>query len=187
MGSPYIGRLDRTSTAFVLIDIQEAFRPHISSLDEVVANSNRLVKGATILRIPLLVTEQYPKGLGRTLPDIELPEGSEPMPKLSFSCVGCDDFRESLERSKVKSVVVFGIETHVCVLQTVLDLLELGYEVHVVADAVSSRTERNRELAFDRMRQSGAFIVSTEMVLFQLLVRAKSEGFKEISELVKYQ
>ena len=180
-----IGKPERSSTAFVMVDIQEAFRPYIHDMDEVIDNSVKMVKGSEILKIPLLVTEQYPKGLGRTIPEIELPDGIDPMEKLHFSSVGSEEFKRSLEELDVRSVVVFGIETHVCVLQTVLDLLEMGYEVHVVADAVSSRTKENREIGFERMRQSGAFIASTEMVLFQLLVKAKSEGFKEISGLVK--
>lgn len=175
----------RDETAFVLVDIQEKFLPVIHNIQTVIDNANRLVRGASILKIPLIVTEQYPKGLGRTMDEIHLDEGQEIIEKISFDCFGCDGFVRKLEELTVGSLVIFGIEAHVCVLKTALEALARGYEAHVVADAVSSRTEENKILALERLRQSGVFVVSTEMVLFQLMDRAGTDEFKEISRLVK--
>jgi nicotinamidase-related amidase len=171
-------------TAFVLIDIQEKFLPVIYDIQGVIDNANRLVQGSSILNIPLLVTEQYPKGLGRTVEGISF-ESQEIIEKIAFDCFGCDEFVNKINQLNRKSLVIFGIEAHVCVLKTSLEALNRGYEVHLVADAVSSRTQRNRDVAIERMRQSGAFIASTEMILFQLMDQAGTDEFKAISKLVK--
>ena len=176
---------ERDKTAFVLIDIQEKFRPVIHNIQAVIDNANRLVKGASILKIPLIVTEQYPKGLGRTVDEIDLDDGQGIVEKISFDCFGCDGFREKLDEIDVKSLVIFGIEAHVCVLKTALEAVARDYETHVIADAVSSRTEENKNLALERLRQSGVFVASTEMILFQLMDRAGTDEFKAISKLVK--
>ena len=159
-----IGIPERNEVAFIMIDIQEKFLPVIHNIDNVITNANRLAKSAYILNLPLIVTEQYPKGLGHTVSEIELSTDQRIIEKISFDCFGCDEFVEALKETKV--LVIFGIESHVCVLKTVLEAISRGYEVHVVADAVSSRTSDNRSIALERMRQSGAFIVSTEMILF---------------------
>ena len=176
---------ERDKVAFVLIDIQERFLPVIHNIETVIANANRLVRSASILKIPLIVTEQYPKGLGRTVDEIYLDKGQEIIEKISFDCFGCHDFTRKLEGLGVRSLALFGIEAHVCVLKTALGAIASGYEVHVVADAVSSRTEENKDLALDRLKQSGVFIVSTEMILFQLMDRAGTDEFKAISKLIK--
>ena len=175
----------RDEAAFILIDIQERFLPVIHNIGTVIANANKLVKSASILKLPLVVTEQYPKGLGRTVDEINLDEGQEIIEKISFDCFGCHDFTRKLEVLAVKSLVLFGIEAHVCVLETALGAVASGYEVHVVADAVSSRTESNKNLALERLRQSGDFVVSTEMILFQLMDYAGTDEFKAISKLIK--
>lgn len=180
-----LGIIEKDKTAFVMIDIQDKFKPVIYEIDKVIKNTNILIKAAEILKIPLVVTEQYPKGLGKTLKEIQLPQNQEIFDKIEFSCFGCNNFAKKIKELKVDTLVIFGIETHVCVVQTVLDALEQGYEVHVVEDAISSRTKENKKIGIERMRQSGAFIVSAEMILFQLMKKAGIEGFKEISDLVK--
>lgn len=176
---------EREKTAFVLIDIQERFLPVIHNIQGVIDNANRLVQGASVLKIPLIVTEQYPKGLGRTVDEINLDDGQGIIEKISFDCFGCGDFTKKLDAIDVKSLVIFGIEAHVCVLKTALEAVARDYETHVIADAVSSRTEENKILALERLRQSGVFLASTEMILFQLMDRAGTDEFKAISKLVK--
>ncbi len=171
-----------------MIDIQEKFVPAISGINEVIKNANILVKASEILKIPLIVTEQYPKGLGNTVKNIKLPENVTKIEKTHFSCFGNDEFSvimKKLKQKKVKSLVLFGIETHVCILKTALDALSEEFEVHVVADAVSSRTQLNKDAALKRMAHSGIFIATTEIILFQLMDKAGTEEFKEISKLVK--
>lgn len=180
-----LGIIKRDSCVFILIDIQEKFLPVIYDIQGVIDNANRLVQSASILNIPLLVTEQYPKGLGRTVNDIKLGSDQEIIEKISFDCFGCDEFVNKIDQINRPSLVIFGIEAHVCVLKTTLSALSRSYEVHLIADAVSSRTQRNRDIAIERMRQSGAFIASTEMILFQLMDKAGTDEFKAISKLVK--
>ena len=180
-----IGIPEKDKTAFVLIDIQEKFLPVIHNIQGVIDNANRLVSGASVLKIPLIVTEQYPKGLGHTVDEIDLDDRQGIMEKISFDCFGCDDFTKKLDEIDAKSLVIFGIEAHVCVLKTALEAIARDYETHVIADAVSSRTEGNKALALERLRQSEVFIASTEMILFQLMDRAGTDEFKAISKLVK--
>ena len=180
-----VGKLNPKTTVFVLVDVQDAFEPVIYQFDKVVENSNKLLKGAEILGVKVIATEQYPQGLGKTVKEIYLPEGVEPIPKVCFSCLGSKEFMTQLEKTKAKSVVLFGIEAHICLLKTALDALDKGFEVHMVEDAISSRTKENNRIGLERMRQAGAFIASTEMVLFQLMHEAGSDKFKEISKLVK--
>ena len=183
-----LGKLDREKTAFILVDIQEKFIPAMNKIEDVIKNTNILVKASEILNIPLIVTEQYPKGLGNTIKEIKLPENTLKIEKTHFSCFGCDEFSKELEELKKKgitSLILFGIEAHVCILKTALDGLEKGFDVHVVADAVTSRSKHNKRIANQRMMQSGVFLASTEIILFQLIDEAKGDEFKEISGLVK--
>ena len=175
----------RDEVVFVLVDIQEKFLPVIHDIHSVIDNANKLVRSASVLKIPLIGTEQYPKGLGHTASGIHLDDGQEIIEKISFDCFGCETFTRRLVELKAKSLVIFGIEAHVCVLKTAIEAVARNYEVHVVADGVSSRTADNRILALERMRQSGIFIASTEMILFQLMERAGTDEFKAISRLVK--
>lgn len=179
------GIIKRDDCVFLLIDIQEKFLPVIYDIQSVIDNANRLVQSALILDIPLLVTEQYPKGLGRTVDGVKLKSDQKIIEKISFDCFRCDEFANTIDQINRKTLVIFGIEAHVCVLKTTLSALSEGYEVHLIADAVSSRTQRNRDIAIERMRQSGAFIASTEMILFQLMDKAGTDEFKAISKLVK--
>jgi len=175
----------RKQTAFVLIDIQGRLLPHIYNHKEVVANANKLIKGAEILGVDLLVTEQYPKGLGHTDEQIVLPEGGDITEKMCFSCVQSHEFMHKIEVHGITTLVLFGIEAHICVFKTAIEALAKGFEVHVVADAIGSRTVSNHRLAVARMRQSGVYVVSTEMILFQLMDEAGTDTFKAISRLIK--
>ena len=149
-------------------------------------NLLKLIKGAQVLGIPIIVTEQNPGKLGPTETEIaQLLPDFQPIPKLSFSCCGDQCFLQEMEALKRKQVLITGIETHVCVYQTVMDLLNSGYEVQVVADAISSRTVENREIGLKRMVEEGARLTSVETVLFELLRVAEGERFKEISRIVK--
>ena len=180
-----LGIINRNKTAFVLIDIQEKFIPAISGINEVISNANILVKSAGILNIPLIATEQYPKGLGKTVKEIELSGNAALIEKLHFSCFGNEEFSNKVRQLGAESLILFGIEAHVCLLKTALDALKNNLEVYLVADAVSSRTPENKSIALERMRQSGVFIVSTEMILFQLLEYSGTDEFKAISKLIK--
>lgn len=182
MSENKLGLLRVEDTVLLAVDLQERLMPVIAGAESVVRNTNRLLAGAEILGMKSLISEQYPKGLGNTVDQIE--KGScEVFEKNCFSCMLHDQLGEILYR--YKSAVICGVETHICVLKTALDMLSKGMQVHVVADAVGSRTEANKQIGLDRLRQSGAFITSTEMVLFQCLDFAGTDQFKQISKLIK--
>jgi nicotinamidase-related amidase len=149
-------------------------------------NLQILVQAAKILEIPVLSCQQVPEALGPTIPEIAgLLTGIEPIDKASFSCCGQEQFNAALESIGRRQILLCGIETHVCIYQTAADLLGRGLEVTVIADAVSSRTERNRQIALTRLAADGAHISSTEMILFELLKTAKHPQFRQIARLVK--
>ena len=181
----HLGILRKENTTLLVIDIQERLMPVIDQQEQIFKNANCLIKGAEILNIPVVVTEQYPKGLGNTCTEIELPELPAIFEKTCFSCMQSEQVLQQLEQAERKSLIICGVEAHICVLKTALDALKSGFEVHVVADAVSSRTQENKQIALERLRQSGVFIVSTEMALFQLIDEAGTEQFKAISKLIK--
>jgi nicotinamidase-related amidase len=173
--------LDRERTALVVIDMQEAFRPGVGEFEAVARNAAILVQGARELDLPVVVTEQYPQGLGETVPEVaEHLEGVGRHAKTVFSAVRAEGF----DLGGREQALVCGIEAHVCVEQTVQDLLDRGIEVHVAADAVSSRTALNRRLGLEKMERSGAWVTSTEMALFELLGEAGTPEFKAIQKLV---
>jgi nicotinamidase-related amidase len=175
------GVLDRRRTALVVIDVQEAFRPVIERFAQVVGNVAILLQGARRLGLPVVVSEQYPRGLGETVPEVaEHLEGVARTEKVVFSAAQADGF----DLSGRQQALVCGIETHVCVSQTVHDLLYKGLEVQVVADAVSSRTAENHRLGLAKMELAGAVPTSTETALFELLGAAGSEDFRAIQKLV---
>jgi nicotinamidase-related amidase len=179
--------LRREETGLVLVDVQEAFRPAIDRFDEVVANCGLLAEGFGLLGRPVLVSEQYPKGLGNTVPELaeRLPADARLVEKVRFSACGVSAFDEAIAESGATSFVVAGIEAHVCVNQTVHDLLERGFQVQVAADAVSSRAPGNRDLGMAKMSAAGAGTTSAEMALFEMLEQAGSDEFKQISRLVR--
>jgi len=175
-------RLERERTALVVVDVQEGFRPVIVGFDELVRQAAILVQGARVLGMPVVVTEQYPKGLGDTVPEVaDHLDGVERLSKTVFNAVEADGF--DLEGRD--QALVCGIESHICVMQTTLAMLDHGVDVEVAADAVSSRTPQNKAIGLERMRVGGAVITSVETALFELLGRAGTDEFKEIQGLVK--
>ena len=186
---PHLMTLTRKHTTLVVCDVQERLF-HAMDADhreEVMRNIKVLAASARRLRVPILVTEQYPKGLGHTLQELldTLGPGVEPLQKVTFSCCAVGTFRARLEATGARDVVLTGIEAHVCVLMSALDLIALGYTVHVAADAVTSRTQANWRLAMDQLRQAGAVVTATESVLFQLLGEADTEEFRELARLIR--
>lgn len=178
-----VGKLNREDTLLLVIDIQDKLMPVVYEQDQIIKQANILIKGMEILGVPIVVTEQYSKGLGHTCKDILLPENQIVNEKISFSCYSDENIKNQIKHKK--QLILIGVEAHICILKTALDLLEKNYEVHIVADAVSSRTLENKTCALQRMQQAGAFIETTEMILFQLLDKAGTEEFKTISKLIK--
>jgi nicotinamidase-related amidase len=187
--APHPMVLARKRTALVIIDVQERLFPAMDAdhREEVMRNLKVLAAAAWRLQVPALVTEQYPKGLGHTLPELKdaLPNGLEPIEKVAFSCWGVEAFRSRLIATGTRQVLLGGIEAHVCVLMSALDLLGEGYAVHVVADAVTSRTQANWRLAMHQLRQAGAVVTTTETALFQLLRQADTDDFRELARLIR--
>jgi nicotinamidase-related amidase len=184
-----VSRLDRTRALLLIIDVQEKLMPVIHDGADVARNIERLVRGCHTLGVPALVTEQYVKGLGPTISSVravleELAQ-YQPVEKMCFSASGCTEFVGRLQSTERRQVIVAGVETHVCVYQTVSDLLAAGYEVTLIADALSSRTPRNRDIALTRMTSDGALLSSTEMALFELTVNSGTDEFRAISKLVR--
>ena len=179
-------RILREKSAGLVIDIQERLFPLIHNHDQVAKNASILIQGLQSLAIPVLLTQQYTKGLGNTIAQIqELFGGREHIEKVAFSCCDEPTFREQLEALDRKFIIITGIETHVCVLQTAIDLLELGMIPVVIEDCVSSRRENDKKQAIRRLHREGAIISSYESVLFELLRYSGTEDFKAISRLVK--
>lgn len=174
--------LDRSRTALVVVDVQEAFRKAVLDFDGVAAKAGVLVRAAKILGTPLVITEQYPTGLGSTVPELaDHLDGAEPLAKTVFSSAAAEGF--GLDGRD--QVLVCGIEAHVCVSQTAHDLLDRDAEVHVASDAVSSRSVEDKEAGLRKMESAGAILTSVEMALFELLGEAGSDEFKRIQKLVK--
>ena len=178
--------LDITQSALVVIDLQEAFRSAMPEFPQIVSRAAMAVRGFQILNVPVIVTEQYPKGLGKTAEEIlfSLPDDFEPLEKTTFSsCI--DSFIGRLNDSGTKQVILCGLETHICVNQTAHDLLANGFEVHLLTDAVGSRYKEDRNAGLSKMFSSGVVAATVEMSLFELMRDAKHEQFKEIQSLIK--
>ena len=178
--------LKSEKTALLIIDIQERILPVISNHQRVVDNTLKLIKGFKVMSLPIYFTEQYPKGLGPTVSSLieELGE-LKPFDKMSFSCSGAGDLFEEFKKKNLSQIVICGIESHVCVQQTVLDLIENRIQVNLAADAVSSRKEIDYNTSLERMRQHGAEVTTTESILFELLNICGTPQFKDISKIVK--
>lgn len=179
--------LDPARTALLVIDVQEAFRDVIPEAEDLAHRIARLVRGMQILGVPVLVTEQYPKGLGVTVREIAEVLGPDTFKaeKTAFSSCGAASFTEELDRLGRDQIVVCGIEAHICVNQTTHDLLETGRQVHLAVDCIDSRFPWNRKVAVRKMLSSGALMTTTEMALFELMRDAKNENFKAIQALIK--
>ena len=178
--------LSRTDTVLIIIDIQGNLAQAMYEKENIFANNIRLIQGFKTFNLPIIFTEQIPQKLGKTLPAIsqEL-QGIMPIAKETFSCWDDRNFTGQLEGLGRRHLVLTGIECHVCVYQTALDLMCNGYTVHLVTDAVSSRTRENRKVGIDAIRSAGAYLTSTEMVLFELLRTAADPMFKDIFKIVK--
>lgn len=178
--------IERLRSCLLVIDVQERLLPAMAEGGNVVANAAVLIKAANRLGVPVLLSEQYPKGLGPTVAALSalVPEGPA-VAKTEFSCAAAPGYLDRLRATGRDQLVLAGIEAHVCVLQTALQFRSLGYAVFVVADAVSSRKPESVGLALARMREAGAVPVTTEMVLFEWLGRAGTAEFKELSALIR--
>ena len=178
--------LDKENAVLLLVDIQERLAAVMKQKDQVVKNNLHLIELAKMIDVPVVVTEQYPKGLGKTVPELQtaLPY-YRPVEKMTFDCCGQPTFLAELKDHNRNTVILTGMETHICVLQTCIGLLRGGMNVHIVQDAVCSRTKGNWKSGIEFMREAGAVITCTETVLFQLLKVAGTEEFKKISQRIK--
>ena len=178
--------LEVKNSALIVIDVQEKLARVMHGKDRFVANLEMLVNGMRILEVPVLLSEQYPQGLGKTIPEIsQALEGNTAISKTSFSCCGNERFTSALNSMERRQLIIAGIEAHICVYQTAVDLVTLGYEVYVASDAVSSRTLENKNVGLALMEKAGAVISSVESILFELLKQAGGDKFRAISRLVK--
>ena len=178
--------LQREDTALVVVDVQGKLAQLMHNKSELFDNLRRMIQGAKILEVPILVTEQYPQGIGPTVAEIaDLLTDVEAISKTSFSCCGEETFNTALQGLNRRQILLTGIETHICVHQTALQLIDAGYEVQVVADAVSSRTPDNKTIGVNKMQVAGAVITSTETALYELLRAAEGPQFKAVLKLVK--
>jgi nicotinamidase-related amidase len=179
-------RIVRAQAGLLVVDMQERLLPAMQERESLLSNVRRLARGSELMKLPTWVTEQYPKGLGSTVPELREVLGEvRPMEKLTFSALGAAGLLEEMTVHGISEVVLCGIEAHVCVAQTCLDLLDAGKRVFVVEDATASRTNANWNRGIHRMSEAGAVVVSTEMILFELMETAGASEFKELQRLVK--
>jgi len=179
-------RIKKENSVAVIIDIQERLFPFIYDNQKLSANTVKLIQGLKTIGLEILVTEQYTKGLGPTIKDVRDALGTtESIEKISFSCCGDNKFLETIGSTGKKNVIIAGIESHVCVLQTVIDLIDAGYQPVVIEDCVSSRKLNDKLIAVERMRKAEAIISTYESILFEILEVSGTEAFKAISKIVK--
>lgn len=179
-------RLNREDSLLLIVDIQERLAAAMEERSTVITNTGHLIALSQLLAMPIIVTEQYPKGLGHTVPELASSLlDAHPIEKRCFSCYPAEGFKEAINTANRESILLVGMEAHVCVLQTCLDLLDEGLKVHVVEDAVCSRRTGDKRTAMEMMRDAGAVITSTETALFQLLGGADDAAFKTISQRIK--
>ena len=183
----HLNTLELSRSALLIIDMQEAFRDKIKDFDKYARRIATVARGAQLLNVPIVVTEQYPKGLGHTAEEIMevLPKGIEIIEKTAFSSCGAQACQTKLQNLQAQNILVVGIEAHICVNQTVHDLLAMNLRVHLLTDCITSRAKNDRKTAFAKMQQSGAIPSSVEMALFELMRDAKHEQFKAIQGLIK--
>ena len=179
-------RVQKENTAGLVIDIQERLYPHIHEHEAIARNTGILVKGMKVLGVPVLVTQQYTRGLGPTIPGLlDLIKGFPVIEKTAFSCCDEPEFIRALAETHKQFILIAGIESHICVLQTVIDLVERGYQPVLVEDCVSSRKANDKSISVRRMRKEGAIVTSYESILFELCRFSDTDEFKSISKLVK--
>jgi len=176
-----------TQSALTIIDMQEAFRTKIPDFSEVAERIATMVRAATLLKLPVVVTEQYPKGLGHSASEIleVLPDNTQVIEKTTFSSCGVAPFQSQLNELNAKQIIVCGIEAHICVNQTVHDLIAAGFQVHLLTDCITSRKKQNKKIALRKMEAAGAIPSSVEMAVFEIMRDAKHEQFKAIQGLIK--
>jgi len=180
------GLLHQTRSALLIIDVQRRFASAIPDFDRLVENCARLARTFRTLELPIVATEQYPEGLGSTVPTLLRELDARDLPsKTSFSALGCDDARVHLVSAGADTIVVCGLETHVCVLQTVLGLLAASRQVHVAVDAIASRHEQDRDVALQRMERAGAVLTTSETAAFELMRDAQHPQFKAIQHFYR--
>ena len=178
--------LSRDETALIIIDVQEKLFERVEDGDRIADSICKLIRFANILGIPIILTEQYPEGLGPTIHRIrELIPNVKPIEKIEFSCMASREFRRRLSEINVKNLVLTGIEAHICVAQTAIEAITSGYKVYVVYDAISSRHRDDKAIAIERMKQHGVYMVTSEMLMYEVLRRAGTPEFKEILKLVR--
>lgn len=178
--------LSPEKTVLLVVDVQGKLAHAMHDKDALFSNLQKIIRGAQVLAVPIIVTEQNPEGLGPTITEIAPLLGTiRPISKLNFSCCANEQFMRELESLGRSQILLTGIETHICVYQTAVGLLDRGYEVQVVADAVASRTPENKAIGLDRVKDAGAKLTSTEMALYELLQIAEGPKFKEILKIVK--
>ena len=186
--SPHAQLLERESTGLVLVDLQAKLMPAMLEPAATLRNARILLRLAEVLQLPVILTAQYVKGLGPIVPEIiETAQGVVPFEKESFGCFGEPEFFDHLKKRapKARTLVVAGVESHICVMQTALGALQAGYLVHVASDAVCSRTRENWQTGLDRMQRAGAVMSSTEMVVYELLGRSGTREFKAMLPMLK--
>jgi len=181
--SPHL--LARDSTALLVVDLQEKLVPTIESADQILANSNKLLQAASILEVPVLVSEQYPSGLGKTVDSLDVSQAAVVAEKTMFSCRGCPEIIDFLEQKAIRTVLICGIEAHVCVAQTAFDLVAMGLQVHIAIDSVGSRSKIDCDTAISRMNLHGIVTTTAEAAIFEWCETSSADRFKQISSLIK--
>ena len=178
--------LTREDTLFVVIDFQEKLMPVMHDKELLEDKTVRLIKGMEALGIPKIVTQQYTRGIGETIPSVAEALGEfQPIDKTSFSCMLNEEFASQVKAAGKKNVVICGIEAHICVQQTALQLMEEGYNVYIAADCISSRSLNDKVWAAERMERAGAIVTTYESILYEILKDSKADGFKAVSKIVK--
>lgn len=179
-------RLNKEDAGIVIVDVQVKLMAVMRRRERVVDNIIKLLRLSRLFNLPVILTEQFPKMIGSTSPEIKetLPT-YDPIEKMDFDCSAVELFNNRLESAGLKTIILAGVETHVCILQTCVSLLEQGYNVHLPQDAVDSRTEENWHVGIELMREAGAVITSTETVIFQILKRAGTKEFREMLKIIK--
>lgn len=186
-GAPASRLVDPASSLLLVVDIQERLAPVIAEIDRVVARVERMIEAARLLGMPVIVTEQYPKGLGRTIERLDAAcsaAGAQRFEKTCFGCLGAADVANAVKVLGARTMIITGVETHVCVMQTAVQALQLGLDVHVPRDAVGSRHEEDKHAGLERIRQAGAVLTTSEMTIFELVGDAANPIFKQVRGLV---
>jgi nicotinamidase-related amidase len=178
--------LNSEKTGLLIIDVQEKLVPAINQKDRIIDNIIKLSDLCRLFRLPIILTEQNPEKIGPTLPELkEILPAYEPIPKFHFNCCNVDVFNTSLQSKRLENIIVTGVETHICVFQTTVALMEKGYHVQVPQDAVGSRTEENRQVGLDLMREAGAIVTSVETIIYQILKQAGTDEFRAMLKIIK--